>query len=262
MDYSFDENMFISSFNAKSDGSKSLDSMRLTHKPDNAFKLFPYKASGKSQAPIVTELADVVSGFFREALNKKTEVITYDNLCEELLEVLDIAKEDIGYFQEMIRCMFFVGDNFVANNLGLYPYQTATNNKSADNLAHFLYSVFGINDSDCKEIEDAKEQYKFNVLEDMVIQTIEEKKVSDAEYKVPYFCIKTGIQEMFRSDFRFMLESGMTSLDDFSNLFSLYYFFYVSQTCVTLDRFCDGKRDDKVEFYYALDWEKVSKNRY
>ena len=32
MDYSFDENMFISSFNAKSDGSKSLDSMRLTHK--------------------------------------------------------------------------------------------------------------------------------------------------------------------------------------------------------------------------------------
>ena len=261
MNYSFDENMFISSFNAKLDGSKSLDSMRLTHKPDNAFKLFPYKASGKSQAPIVTELADVVSGFFREALNKKTEVITYDNLCEELLEVLDIAKEDISYFKEMIRCMFFVGDNFVANNLGLYPYQTATNNKSADNLAHFLYSVFGINDSDCKEIEDAKEQHKFNVLEDMVIQTIEEKKVSDAEYRVPYFCIKTGIQEMFRSDFRFMLESGMTSLDDFSNLFSLYYFFYVSQTCVTLDRFCDGKRDDKVEFYYALDWEKVSKNR-
>ena len=83
MDYSFDENMFISTFNAKSDGSKSLDSMRLTHKPDNAFKLFPYKASGKSQAPIVTELADVVSGFFREALNKKTEVITYDNLLSK-----------------------------------------------------------------------------------------------------------------------------------------------------------------------------------
>ena len=28
-----------------------------------------------------------------------------------------------------------------------------------------------------------------------------------------------------------------------------------------MDRFCDGKRDDTVEFYYALDWEKVSKNR-
>lgn len=261
MEYIFDENLFIDSFNAKSDGSKSLDSMRLTHKPDNAFKLFPYKASGKSQAPIVTELEDVVSGFFREALNKKTEVITYESLCDELLDVLEIDKEDIEYFQEMIRSMFFVGNDFIANNLGLYPYQTVTNNRSADNLAHFLYSVLGVNDMDCKAIHDAKEKYKFNVLEDMVIQTIEEKKVSEAEKKIPYYCIKTSIQEMFRSDFRFMLDAGMTSLEDFSNLFSLYYFFYVSQTCITLDKFCYGKRDDKVELYYALDWEKVSKNR-
>jgi len=261
MDYHFDENIFINSFNAKAEGVKSLDSMRLTHKPDNAFKLFPYKASGKSQAPIVYELAEVVSGFFREVLNKKTEVITYENLCDELLEVVDISEEDVAYFKDMVRCMFFVGDDFVANNLGLYPYQTAVNNKSADNLAHFLYSIFGIDETERKIISSSKERYKFNVLEDMVIQIIEEKKVSDAEYRTPYFCVKTGIQDLFRSDFRFMLESGMTSLDDLSNLFSLYYFFYISQTCITLDRFCDGDRDEKVELYYALDWEKVSKNR-
>ena len=58
-----------------------------------------------------------------------------------------------------------------------------------------------------------------------------------------------------------MLESGMTSLEDLANLFAVYYFFYVSQTCIILDRFCSAKRDDEVKFYYALDWEKVSKNR-
>ena len=47
----------------------------------------------------------------------------------------------------------------------------------------------------------------------------------------------------------------------FCILFSVYYFYYVSQTCITLDRFCDGKRDGQVELYYALDWEKVSKNQ-
>ena len=58
-----------------------------------------------------------------------------------------------------------------------------------------------------------------------------------------------------------MLNSGMTSVDDFSNLLSLYYFFYVSQTAIVLDQFCQGKRDETISLYYALDWEKVRKNR-
>lgn len=35
----------------------------------------------------------------------------------------------------------------------------------------------------------------------------------------------------------------------------------MSQTCVTLDNFGSGKRNCPVHLYYALDWEKVSKNR-
>ena len=68
MDYKFSKEKFIESFNAKDTQSRSVDSMRLTHRADKQFKLFPYKASGKEQAPIVTELEDVVSGFFREGL--------------------------------------------------------------------------------------------------------------------------------------------------------------------------------------------------
>ena len=94
MDYTFSEEIFIESFNAKSSESKSIDSMRLTHKADNKFKLFPYKASGKSQAPVVTELEDVVSGFFREALNKKTESIEFEDLCTSILSEIEV--EEIG----------------------------------------------------------------------------------------------------------------------------------------------------------------------
>lgn len=261
MEYKFVEEKFKKSFNAKSCERKSADSMRLTHKADNQFKLFPYKASGKTQAPIVTDLQDVVSGFFAEALNKKTEPIDYEDLCVSLLDEVEIEEEDIEYFKDLIQDLFFIENDFVANNLGLYPYQTLTKNKSVDNLTKFLYSVFGMNEEDCKKIEKAKERYPFNVLEDMVLKVIGEKKVSDAEKSVPYFCVKTDIQEKFRNDFYFMLESGMTSLEDLANLFAVYYFFYVSQTCIILDHFCTAKRNDKVKFYYALDWEKVSKNR-
>lgn len=261
MAYVFNVETFIESFNAKTSESKSIDSMRLTHKADNHFKLFPYKASGKTQAPIVMDLEEVVSGFFRSVLNKKTDTIKFDELCDALLEEVDVDDDDVDYFKDLIQSTFFKGEDFIANNIGLYPYQTQINNKSADNLARFLFYVLGINEQDCERIESAKKEYRFNVLEDMVINTIEAKKVSDAEENAPYFAIKRDIQEIFREDFHFMIESGMTSLDDLSNLFAVYYFFYVSQTCIVLDHFCSGRRDDKVNFYYALDWEKVSKNR-
>ena len=105
MEYKFDEEKFIESFNAKSSEIKSADSMRLTHKADNQFKLFPYKASGKKQAPIVTDLTDAVSGFFREALNKKTDPIDYEDLCESLLNEVEIEEEDIEYFKDLIQSL-------------------------------------------------------------------------------------------------------------------------------------------------------------
>lgn len=261
MEYSFDETLFIDSFNAKTTDEKSADSMRLTHKADNYFKLFPYKASGRTQAPIVTEMDDVVSGFFKEALGKNTTQIEFESLCSDLFEEVDVQEEDQEFFKDMIQSLFFIEGNFVANNIGLYQYQSASNNKSVENLAHFLYSIMHITADDCNKINAAQNNYRFNAIENMIIQTLESKNVSDAEEKEPYFSIKNAIQERFKEDFYFMLETGMTSIEDLSNLFALYYFYYVSQTCITLDRYCDGKRDDKVEFYYALDWEKVSKNR-
>lgn len=261
MAYLFDVDTFIESFNAKTSESKSTDSMRLTHRADNHFKLFPYKASGKTQAPIVTDLEDVVSGFFRCVLNKKTEMVKFDELCDALMEEVDVDDDDVDYFRDLIQSIFFKGEDFIADNIGLYPYQTQTNNKSADNLSKFLYSVLGISKQDCEKIEKAKEGYRFNVLEGMVINTIEAKKVSEAEENVPYYLVKDDIQKLFREDFYFMIDTGMTTLDDLANLFAVYYFFYVSQVCIVLDHFCSGKRTDKVHLYYALDWEKVSKNR-
>lgn len=261
MGYSFSEDKFIASFNAKSIEEKSADSFRLTHKLDSAFKLFPYKATGKQQAPIVTNLEDIVSPFFREIQGEKTEPVNFDSLCEAIIEEVEIDDEDLDYFRDVLQSLFFSGNDFVANNLGLYPYQTVSNNKSADNLAHYLYSVLGLDEEDYNAVETAKSQYHFNVLEDMVIQTMERKKISESDGKEPYFSVKSDIQKKFREDFHFMLNTGMISLEDFSNLFSVYYFYYVSQVCITLDRFCDGRRDDMVEFFYALDWEKVSKNR-
>ena len=157
--------------------------------------------------------------------------------------------------------VFFRDGHFVADSIGLYPYQTVTNNKSSENLAHFLFSVFEMDEVDCRKIESLKGDNKLNVLEEMVTRAIESTKVSEVEKSIPYFKVKRDVQSRFKGDFYYMLESGMTSLEDLANLLSIYYFYYVSQTCIVLDQFCSGKRDGEEKLFYALDWEKVSKNR-
>ena len=261
MEYIFSADKFISSFNAKDTTDKSVDACRLKHKPDNQFKLFPYKASGKAQAPIVIDLEDVVSVFFRKALNKKTEPIDIENLCKAVLENVEIDENDIEYFKEILQSIFFHEEHFVADSIGLYPYQTVANNKSSENLAYFLFSVLEMDETDCQKIESLKGDDKINVLEEMVIKAIESNKVSEAEKTTPYFAVKRDVQRKFKTDFYYMLQSGMTSLENLANLLSIYYFYYVSQTCIILDQFCSGKRDGEEKLYYALDWEKVSKNR-
>lgn len=259
MDYKFDCDKFCKTFNVKQD--KSIDSLRLTHNQDIHFHLFPFKASGKTQAPIIEELDDVVSGFFRKTLNLKIKPIELNTLCENIISEMDIENNDIELFREMLQNLFFNGDEFVALNLGLYPYQTCIDNKSVDRLAGFFLDIFGIDEKDCKMIECEMEKYPYNVVEKMVIEAIQTTKVKPSEKEQSYFPIIIDVQEKFKDDFHFMLQSGMTSVEDFSNLLAIYYFYYMSQACIALDKFCEGRRDDPVKLYYALDWEKVSRNR-
>ena len=174
---------------------------------------------------------------------------------------MDIVDEDIEIFKEMIRSLFFEGEDFVAKNLGLYPYQTKVNNKSANRLAGFLLDIFGLNENDCNIIEKAMKKYPYNVVEKVVVDAIHSSKAVTNSNNKSYFPIILDVQEKFKIDFYFMLNTGMTSLDDLSNLLAVYYFYYMSQACVTLDNFGAGKRNSPVQLYYALDWEKVSKNR-
>lgn len=258
MIYKFNNDRFIETFNAKPIGNQTKDNLRLHHYPDNWFKLFPYKASGKT--PIVVDLEETVSGFFRNALNVETEAVKFEPLCQNLIDHINIEDEDIEYFKEMVYDIFFHDDNFIAKNIGLYPYQTSIDNKSVERLSYFLYCVLGLGEEEKIEINRAKEKYPFNVLERMLVDMVNVKQMETDKHK-PYFQVITDVQPKFREDFRFMLKSGMTSLEDFGNLLSIYYFYYVSQTCLTLDQFCNGNRNNSVPLFFALDWEKVSKNR-
>lgn len=260
--YYFDEALFINNFNAKDPSTSSADKSRLNHVPDKCFKLYPYKATTRNASPIVYDLADAVSGFFRKSLNVSSEALSFDDLCKKIQDKIEIDDpDDVDVFKDIIRSQFFNGENFQANNIGLYPYQTAVNNKNAERIAEFLYCVLGLDEQDKENIKKAGKCYPFNVLEKMMVDSIETHEEDVMPENVRYFKVKRSIQDRFKADFAFMLSSGMTSIDDFSNLLAFYYFYYVSQCALTLDLFGNGDHDKLEKLYFALDWEKVSKNR-
>ncbi len=259
MDYIFNEDVFKNNFNVQDLDTNGADTSRLRHIPDKKFRLFPYRANGKIY--IVTEVEEIISEFFKLILLIDTKDLQYEILCEKIKENIDIAKEDEPFFDKTVRKLFFKNGKFVTNNVGLYAYQNQCEYKSMEDLAFFFFCVFCLDENECKNIKSVIEKYPNNVLEELLVHSISvEAKERELKEK-KYFPIITGIQEKFKKDFRYMLLNGMTSLEDLAKLFDLYYVYYISQACVVLDNFCSGSREQTVDFYYALDWEKVSGNR-
>lgn len=260
MDYLFDEEVFKKHFEVKDEGVKGPDSLRLRHNPNKKFRLFPYQT--KANVYIVTELEELISDFFKFVLGVETEEIQFEKLCVKIKENLEIDIEDEIFFDKMIGKMFFKNGQFVTNNIGLYVYQCQSE-KSVESLAFFLFCVLGLDANDYQNIKKAEENYPYNILEELIVQSVQAIPRGKDFQEKRYFPIIQSIQEKFKKDFEYMLMNGMTSKEDIAQLLDVYYFYYITQTSVILDQFCLGKREKEglVAFYYALEWEKVSGNR-
>ncbi|MFA9377301.1 MAG: DNA phosphorothioation-dependent restriction protein DptG [Lachnotalea sp.] len=261
MEYIFSESEFKKNLKVKNKEDVSVDSAQLLHIPDKKFKLFPYKATGKPSSPIVYEMEEVISPFFKLILDVETDEIEYQKLCNTILDKMEASNEDKEAFKDIVRTFFFKDNEFVASNIGTYVYQSKAPNSSVERMAFFFFSILGLDDIDCKFVKDATNNYPYNALEKIVVDSVEKKVGADLKNEKRYFAVVKQVQRKFKNDFKFMLQSGMTSRDDFSNLLSLYYFEYMAQTCLELQNFCSGQRERTIPLYFALDWEKVSRNR-
>ena len=259
--YHFSEEEFKKNFKWKSLDEKSSDSCRIYHIPDQRFKLFPYKATGKKQSPIVIDMEEVIGEFIKIAMNVTTSNADFDSVINRVIKEIDIEKDDIPSLLDIIKSLFYKDGQFVANNIGMYVFKGDSDNKSVPRHAIFLNDVLRIDDTDKKVINTAMDLYPYNALERLMIDCIDTNKNYKKQDKTPYFVVYEDAAQKFKKDFHFMLKNGMSSPKELSNLLALYYLYYTSQTCITLDHFGSGSRTSQTKLFFALDWEKVSANR-
>ncbi len=257
MNYRFSEDAFKETFNWKSTEERSVDTCRITHHQNIRFKLFPYTANGKT--PIVTDMKEVIGDFIKTAIGVKTPDTDFQKLMSNVKDATGVDEEK--YLAQIIRALFYHDDKFVADNIGLYAYKGASENSSVEKLAQYLNDVFSIGVDDKQTIKEAMQKYPYNALEKLMTDCLGSIPVDDEEEKSPYFTVFEDAGQRFKKDLRFMLVNGMSTPEDLSDLLALYYLYYTSQTCISLDQFGNGSRTEQTKLFFALDWEKVSANR-
>lgn len=256
MEYMFDVEKFKKTFGVME--TKSISEFRLRHSSEMGYKIYPNKAA--THVSSVKEMKDIIGGFFRNAMNIGQIKIDCDDLCTAIFEAVNAKEEDKEAIAEMVSGLFFREGKFFTSNLALYPYQVPNNQKESDELAYYLFCVLA-DQNKIKQIINSRKINELNVLEIIVEEYAKSKQGKIENKEEEYIPIFTGMRELFVKDLSYMLNQDMSSEDDLSNLFSLYYFQYYVQSTLILDKFFSGKPNEKVELYFALDWERVSRNR-
>lgn len=247
--YKLDFEKIESSFKFKDNG--------LTHSQGNQFKLLPYAANEKT---LVSNFDGVIGSFSRIASDK--ELKSEFNVTAFIENVVDkIGDFETGsskeVFKDIVQTMFINEDGLVNFDIKTINYIASSN--SDEKIAKFLYSIFFdeelkaiIRKHYCRETE--------NILNKLVLEALPElkdKKHPDENYQ----CYLPFIKELFAKDFKFLIENEELYKNSLKRFLEFYYFFYVSQLAMKLNKFekADSTKADTI--YFTLGWESTSKNR-
>lgn len=234
-----------------------------THNSRIYFKLFPFLT--KYTDSIITSFPSVIGEWLRLACkqNKIPESM------EKTLSKLANSMEDIGIDEkeqllQIVQNIYWNDDeehSLKPKSITAMCY-TPCADKTLQQMAQYLYCVLGngqdINNIVIQALEDAARES--NVLEKAVFEALEAKN-EPFDLIEPYYVVHLAPQKTFMQDLEFVLKNTARTKEYLVELLEFYYFFYTSQTCLTLLKFEKGNRSEIVPLYFSLDWEKTNKAR-
>lgn len=209
-----------------------------------------------------------VTGELVRLINNKELVKEFnleENIDEIVLKVQCKSEEDRKYLKELIKDNLIDKDgNINIFHPKLLNYIQLTNgqeSKGEEKIARFLYDLFFYNNG--KISSSFGEHDKNDVITKLILRKLEglEDIDSKPQEKRKYFNKLNFISNIAKEDFEFLSEHKEYFLKNFQNLVSYYYFYYITQLCIKLNKKEKADLSKPEELYYLLDWESSSKNR-
>lgn len=233
----------------------------LPHRTGKRFKLFPYVA--RNMAPIVLNLEPVVNNYINLIMERDPVQKDMASLLGSMLASVNISsQDDKDSFIKIIKSIFFDEDGKLLPGNVLFRSYNSSEKNEEKKLSEYLYDVLAPSESLKPQLTNAFGRVKDNgnVLERFVLQHLESQQ-HEAQDDIHYYQIKNSFNNVFASDFEYIIGNEKLSDEYLVPLIELYYFSYTAQVCFELDRFGEGSRQDVHPLFFCLDWETTSQSR-
>ena len=244
--------------------SLSMTNEGIKHKIGVKSKFFPfttnerYVINQKETSGTVAELVRLINGKQLDA----TE-INIDEIIKKIMSLVQIEDaNDEGYLYEIIKEQIMNEDG--SRNIFHYKlYNYINSNKKEQKIAKFLYDIV------FKNMDYFNEIYNEVQDEDVITKLILEG-MDQADYLIDKRLNKnedvyenklTFITKLAYEDFKFLSTNKEFFLEYFERLVYFYYFYYLTQLCIKINKRFNVDYNKVEETYYLLDWEKAGKNR-
>ena len=225
--------------------------------------ILPFRVDRRDQTQFDNGFNGIVGDFSRVLFNKRLpENFNIENILQNVLLNNDISDSNNDEYLTLIIHDYLEKDDSDINILHpyLFLYINKTPHKRADNeheIATFFRDVF------FKDIADFKNIYHVspnNIIVKLIMSSIPELPEEKTDYK--YISSLNFIVDVFKEDIEFILDKPNFIINNLSDLFAFYYFYYCSQMVLKLNQSLDEiNLNNPTPIYYLLDWEKASKNR-
>ena len=239
------------------------DEKKVKHNNFKSSPLIPFQTRHPERVKFDNGFNSIIGEFTRIELNK-TWIDDFDvnQIISNIINSNSVNIDDSDKHLEILLKQYLFDDNDELNILNpfLFLYIPLSNNRQAigeKDIALFMRDVF------CQDNENLvnffKKKHSNHAIINLILSNIRE--LDDNITPVKYIPILDNIVDLFNEDINYAINHENFLIRDISNLFSYYYFFYISQIVLKLNKDYDESINEVEPLFYLLDWESVSKNR-
>ncbi len=257
MDFSQNYEKLLKQMNYKRDEGKVKHNNFKGYSP-----LLPFQTRHPERVKFDNGFNSILGEFTRIELNKKwTDNLDLDKIVTDILCNDSVITNGYDEKLEVILRQYLFNDNELnILNPYLFSYIPLSDNKQSvgeKDIALFLRDIFC---QDNQELVDFFEINKSNhAIINLILSNITklDDKISEKRYK----SFLNNIVDLFNEDINFAIKHEKFLINNISNIFVFYYFIYISQLILKLNKDYHEYDENIEELYFLLDWESVSKNR-
>lgn len=202
--------------------------------------------------------SEVIGNYSRRLIGKDLEKnIERDRLLESMLsKISKIPEEKRDYLLNLFKEIFFEESDLVFTHPKLMFYLKSENQRKVSDFISDIYYSEILKDRIKRNLDSDNE--KEDILLKILLSSLGELK--NKNYNKKYKNKIDILKSQFEKDMLFLEEYDLL-VEDLELLLKYYYFIYIAQFSLKINKFFDFNGEELEDLYFNLDWEKASKTR-